>query len=154
MIEIKRTDSMDEGFISLVQRLDVELADRDGDEHSYYAQFNKIDTLKYVVLARMDGRPVGCGAVKEFSVDAMEVKRMFTDPAARGCGIASAVLAELEGWASELGYRACVLETGWRQPEAIGLYRKSGYKQIPNYGQYVGMENSVCFRKQIGRPEK
>jgi GNAT superfamily N-acetyltransferase len=79
----------------------------------------------------------------------MEVKRMYTDPSVRGKGVASAVLRELEKWSRELGYSACVLETGWRQPEAVALYRKSGYEQIPNYGQYAGMENSVCFRKPL-----
>src|SRR5688500_5631819 len=149
MIQIKRTDSADPDFAGLVRRLDVELAERDGDQHSYYAQFNKIDLLKQVVVAYFDGHAAGCGAVKEFSPGEMEVKRMYTDPNVRGKGVASAVLCDLEKWAHELGYSACVLETGWRQPEAIALYRKSGYDQIPNYGQYIGMENSVCFRKTL-----
>ncbi len=54
-------------------------------------------------------------------------------------------------WASELGYTSCVLETGKRQPEAIALYTKNGYKIIPNYEQYEGVENSVCFRKIISK---
>ncbi len=58
-------------------------------------------------------------------------------------------LAELEKWAAELGYNKCVLETGKKQPEAIALYKRSGYKIIPNYGQYIGIENSVCFEKAI-----
>lgn len=149
-VEIKRTDSDDPDFVDLVRHLDVELAERDGSEHSYYAQFNKIDMLRNVVVACIDGKAVGCGAVKEFSPEEMEVKRMYTDPNARGKGVAFAVLNELEEWARELGYTACVLETGWRQPEAIALYRKAGYEQIPNYGQYIGMENSVCFRKVLG----
>ena len=149
-VEIKRTDSDDPDFVGLVRHLDVELAERDGSEHSYYAQFNKIDMLRNVVVACMDGKAVGCGAVKEFSPEEMEVKRMYTDPNVRGKGVAFAVLNELEKWARELGYTACVLETGWRQPEAIALYRKAGYEQIPNYGQYIGMENSVCFRKVLG----
>lgn len=149
MIEIKRTDSANPDFAGLVRDLDAELAERDGDEHSYYAQFNKIDLLKNVVVAYFDGRAVGCGAVKAFSPVEMEVKRMYTDPNVRGKGVASAVLCDLEKLARELGYSACVLETGWRQPEAVALYRKSGYEQIPNYGQYAGMENSVCFRKNL-----
>lgn len=44
----------------------------------------------------------------------------------------------------------CVLETGIRQPEAIALYKRSGYVQIPNYGQYLNVENSVCFEKVLG----
>jgi GNAT superfamily N-acetyltransferase len=74
---------------------------------------------------------------------------MYTRPGARGKGIASLVLAELERWAGELSYGRCVLETGKRQPEAIALYKKRGYTSIPNYGQYIGVDNSVCFEKEI-----
>src|SRR6185436_21021693 len=59
------------------------------------------------------------------------------------------VLNELEKWASELSYQKCILETGWRQPDAIRLYEKNGYKRISNYGKYAGIENSVCFEKNI-----
>jgi GNAT superfamily N-acetyltransferase len=76
---------------------------------------------------------------------------MYTVPAFRGQGIAAAVLNALEQWAAELSYESCVLETGKRQPEAIALYKKSGYIIIPNYGQYAGVENSVCFRKTLPR---
>jgi GNAT superfamily N-acetyltransferase len=79
----------------------------------------------------------------------MEVKRMFTLPECRGKGVATKVLDELEKWATELGYKKCILETGKRQPEAIALYKKNGYKRISNYGQYVAMENSVCFEKEM-----
>jgi putative acetyltransferase len=144
-----RVDSSDRDFVGLVRLLDADLAVRDGSEHAYYAQFNKIDMLRHVVVAELDGRAVGCGAIKEFEPGVMEIKRMYTDPASRGKGVATAVLNELEKWAAELGYTGCILETGVRQPEAIGLYKKCGYEQIPNYGQYVGMENSVCFRKKI-----
>jgi GNAT superfamily N-acetyltransferase len=79
----------------------------------------------------------------------MEVKRMYTIPESRNKGIATKVLNELEKWASELAYQKCILETGKRQPDAIWLYQKNGYKSIPNYGKYVEMENSVCFEKDI-----
>jgi GNAT superfamily N-acetyltransferase len=102
-----------------------------------------------VVVAYENGRPVSCGAMKEFGPGTMEIKRMYTAPESRGKGIASIVLAELEAWAGELGYEKCVLETGKRQPEAIALYQKNGYKLIPNYGQYAGVENSLCFEKEL-----
>lgn len=149
MRTLVRTNSDHPDFIHLVQFLDAELAIRDGDEHAFYAQYNKIDTIKYVVVAFDDTVPVGCGAIKEFSPDTMEVKRMYTLPQHRGKGIASAMLTELEHWASELHFRKCILETGLRQPEAIALYEKNGYHLIPNYGQYAGMENSVCFEKML-----
>lgn len=151
MIRVTRTDSDDQDFIELVKHLDADLSARDGSEHAFYAQFNKIDRIKYVVVAYEDDHPVGCGAIKEYASDTMEVKRMYTTPESRGKGVASTVLAELEIWAAELSYEKCILETGKKQPEAIGLYQKSGYKLIPNYGQYAEIENSVCFEKIIKR---
>jgi putative acetyltransferase len=149
IVTLVRTDSDDVAFVGLVRLLDAELAERDGVDHSFYSQFNTIATLKHVVVAYANNLPVGCGAIKGSLPDSVEVKRMFTLPDSRGKGIASQVLAELERWAAELDYGKCVLETGKRQPEAIALYEKHGYRIIPNYGQYVGVENSVCFEKKI-----
>ncbi|MEO6589269.1 MAG: GNAT family N-acetyltransferase, partial [Pyrinomonadaceae bacterium] len=59
------------------------------------------------------------------------------------------ILAELENWAKELNFSECILETGLKQPEAIRLYQKSGYETILNYGQYAGVENSVCMKKVL-----
>lgn len=149
MILVKRTNSADKDFIQLVRLLDSELSLRDGEEHGFYDQFNKIDQIKYVVIVYEDGIPVACGAIKEYDTNIMEVKRMFTRSERRGRGIASKVLGELEKWAVELTYKKCILETGIRQPEAIKLYEKNGYTSIPNYGQYAGIENSRCFEKII-----
>ena len=149
MIRTKRTNSDNQDFIHLVKQLDAELAERDGKDHSFYAQFNKIDKIKHVIVEYENDKPVGCGAIKEYAPDTMEIKRMYTSPESRGKGIASRVLRELEGWASELSYEKCILETGKKQPEAIGLYEKNGYKTIPNYGQYAGIENSLCFEKHL-----
>jgi len=74
---------------------------------------------------------------------------MYVIPEKRNKGFASEVLKELENWALELSYNKCILETGKRQPEAISLYKKNGYSNIPNYGQYSGVENSVCFQKVL-----
>lgn len=149
MINLIRTDSDNPDFVALVKLLDADLARRDGADHSFYAQFNKIDKIRHVVLAYDNGTPVGCGAIKQFAPDAMEVKRMYILPEHRNKGIATIILSELERWAGELSYARCVLETGKRQPEAIELYKKNGYKVIANYGQYVGIENSVCFEKGL-----
>ena len=149
MIRTIRTNSENPDFIELVKYLDADLAIRDGNEHSFYAQFNKIDKIKFVVVAYDDDQPVGCGAIKEFAPHTMEIKRMFTSPGCRGKGIATIVLTELENWAAEMSFEKCILETGKKQPEAIALYTKSGYHSIPNYGQYAGVENSVCFVKYM-----
>jgi len=146
---IRRTDSSDPDFRELVALLDAELAERDGDEHPFYAQFNKIDLIRNAVVATVDGEAVGCGAYKPYEGDIVEIKRMFVRPRGRGKGIAVAVLDELERWAREEGYSSAVLETGFKQPEAIRLYEKSGYVRIPNYGQYAGVANSLCMRKDL-----
>jgi GNAT superfamily N-acetyltransferase len=74
---------------------------------------------------------------------------MYVLPEQRGKGIAHQILNELEKWAKELGYADCILETGKKQIEAIGLYQKAGYLIIRNYGQYQGVEYSVCMQKSI-----
>jgi putative acetyltransferase len=148
-ITMKRTTPEDNDFRELVKELDIDLKKRDGEEHVFYAQFNKTDTIRHVVVAYEGQLPVGCGALKEYSIDAMEVKRMFVVPDKRGNGIASKMLYELENWSKELGYKKCVLETGKKQPEAIRLYQKNQYAIIPNYGQYEGVENSICFEKEL-----
>lgn len=154
MIEVIRTDSENNDFVDLVRQLDAELAIRDGDEHAFYAQFNKIAKLKHVVLAYEDGKALGCGAIRELESGDIEIKRMFVPLESRGKGIATKVLLELEDWAREMSFTRCVLETGLKQPEAIRLYEKNGYERIQNYGQYVDVGNSVCFGKNITTEEK
>ncbi len=149
MLKIIRTDSTNNDFIELVKDLDQYLAEKDGDEHSFYAQYNKISMLQHVVIAYENETAVGCGAIKDFNSESMEVKRMFTLPSQRGKGIASKILQNLENWIAELGYKTCVLETGIRQQEAVEFYKKSGYLTTPNYGQYQGIQNSLCFEKKI-----
>ncbi len=148
-MKIIRTNSENKDFIDLVKLLDADLAQRDGEDHSFYAQFNKIDTIKHAVVLYENDIPLACGAIKEFDTDSMEIKRMYTLSQNRGKGIASKILSELEKWAKELSYKRCVLETGLKQPEAIALYKKNGYDVIPNYGQYIGVENSKCFEKVL-----
>lgn len=149
MIALQRTDPSNLHFINLVKQLDAFLAIIDGEDHAFYNAFNAIGFLKYAVVAYANEQPVACGAIKEFTSTAMEVKRMFTLPEWRGKGLASQILKELEKWTKELGYTTCVLETGIRQTEAIALYEKSGYQRIPNYGQYAGVDASVCFEKML-----
>ncbi len=148
-IELVRTDSSNEDFQNLVNELNAYLAELDGDEHEFYSQFNAIDQLKNVVVAYMYDKPVACGAMKAHDTEAMEIKRMFTSPENRGHGLGSKIVSELETWAKELGYTAIVLETGDRQPDAIALYLKMGFEKTANYGQYIGIANSRCFRKTL-----
>jgi len=147
VIDIIRTNSQNQDFIELVKLLDVDLANRDGEDHAFYDQFNKIDTIKHCLVAYGNKKPIACGGIKQFDFNTMEIKRMYVLPEHRGKKIAQNILSELENWAKELGIEKCVLETGKKQPEAISLYKKCDYKLTPNYGQYSNIENSVCFEK-------
>ena len=144
-----RTNSENEDFRELVALLDADLQIRDGAEHSFYAQFNKIDKIRHVVVAYENEKAVGGGAFREYEPNVAEIKRMYVREENRGHGIAGKILAELESWAKELNFSECILETGVKQPEAIRLYQKSGYQITPSYGQYLNVENSVCMKKVI-----
>lgn len=149
MIIIKRTTSDNEDFNNLVAQLDAYLKVLDGDDHAFYAQFNKSSLLKNAVVCYENNIAVGIGAYKELEPKVAEIKRMFTLPEHRGKGIAKAILTELETWAKEENYTTSILETGFLQLDAIGLYQKLGYKIIENFGQYSGVANSVCMKKII-----
>jgi GNAT superfamily N-acetyltransferase len=150
MIHIKRTQSSNPDFQKLIKDLDRELAIRDGDEYAFFAQYNTLVNIQHVVLIMVDDTAVGCGAIKPYNEKTIEVKRMFVAEGHRSAGLATMILTELEKWATELGFRHCILETGIRQPEAIRLYTKNAYQSIPNYGQYEGVASSVCFEKWLG----
>jgi len=151
MIKLVRTDSENQDFINLVKHLDEYLAEKNSSTHSFYDQFNKIDKIKHVVVVYKDDQPIGCGAIKQYATNTMEIKRMYTSPNHRGKGVASNILTELEIWATELAYQKCILETGTERLDAIKLYKKNGYVLIPNYGQYAEIETSVCFQKEMIR---
>jgi GNAT superfamily N-acetyltransferase len=149
MIDIVRTHSEDNDFIQLVAELDAYLKVTDGDEHAFYNQFNGITVLNNIVVAYQNGTAIGCGAFKKFDDTSVEIKRMYTSPQARGNGVATNILRALELWASELGFKTCILETGIRQKEAVEFYKKNNYTTIPKYGQYANMDNSLCFKKEL-----
>lgn len=149
MHRLLRTHGQHPHFLLLVKMLDEELACIDGAEHAFYHQYNSVAAITHALVLYAHEEPVACGAIKQFDEHAVEVKRMYTVPQHRGKGLAGKVLLALESWAQELGYTHTVLETGKRQPDAIALYKKWGYHIIPNYGQYAGVTNSVCFQKDL-----
>jgi len=150
MINLIRTTSDNPDFVKLVKQLDAYLKITDGDEHEFYNQFNAIEALKNVVVTYKDGIPIGCGAFKHFDNNTVEIKRMYVIPESRIGGVGQQILTNLEDWAAFLGYTSCILETGKRQTEAVKFYRKCNYIEIEKYGQYKHMENSLCFKKEIG----
>jgi GNAT superfamily N-acetyltransferase len=101
------------------------------------------------LVGYVDGEPVACGGVCRYDARTAEIRRMYVVPAARGRGLSREVLAALEEEARASGYDAVRLETGYRQSEAIALYRSSGYEPIERYGPYVNDERSVCFEKRL-----
>lgn len=151
MEKLKRTTSDDLDFHDLITLLDQELKIRDGEEHTFYAQYNKIDKIKNVVIYFDQGIAIGCGSFKEFDNKTIEIKRMFVHQKFRCKGIGALILKELESWASEINYTDSVLETGIKQPEAINLYKKAGYVIIPNFGPYQNVANSICMKKHLNK---
>jgi GNAT superfamily N-acetyltransferase len=151
------TDPTNPDATVLIQRLSAELGNRYGDDGSGAFSVEDVQIPRSVfVIAYVDGNPMGCGALKPFSPETpgiAEVKRMFVEPHVRGRGLSRKILANLEDVALENGYDTVRLETGKKQPEAIGLYKSAGYYQIPCYGQFAHRPLSVCFEKKIFKEE-
>jgi GNAT superfamily N-acetyltransferase len=147
---IIRANSDHPHFALLASELEAELRIRDGENHELYAQLNKVDILDHVLIAYKKDAPAGCGALRIYAPGTMEMKRVYVKPEFRKMGIAAELVAQLETWCIELGNFSCILETGKNQPEAISLYKKLSYQEIPKFGIYQHSENSVCFRKELG----
>jgi putative acetyltransferase len=152
-ISIKQDNPHGKAATQLVRELSAEITRRYsdlGDDGS--GSFSPNDALvprSAFVVARLDGQPVGCGALRPMDSESAEIKRMFVAVGARRLGIGRGILAELERLAGEFGYRVMRLETGNRQPEAIALYEKYGFYRIPPFGQYAGNPLCRCFEKGV-----
>jgi GNAT superfamily N-acetyltransferase len=148
-IRISKTTSENPDFINLIGALDKSLWERYPELKTDYWGNNIIELNPNVVVIYLENNPVACGCFKKYDKDTIEIKRMFVSLEARGMGFAQNILRELELWAHDLGYSFSVLETLYKQKEAIALYQKTGYSIVDNYEPYVGLENSICMRKQI-----
>ena len=146
MLNLVRTNSENKDFQKQTGLFDEFLIDIDGDEKEFFAQFNQI-YIENVLICYENEVALGCGAFKKLDSQTAELKRMFVLPEGRGKGIATKILTELEIWAKDSGYDSCILETSQKLESAIALYRKYGYKDIPNYGQYIGVKSSMCMKK-------
>ncbi len=152
-LTIKRTNSNDADFNNLIRQLDYELWTIMNEVQATYDQYNKVPDLPTVVLVYDNNKVVGCGCFKKFDDTTVEIKRMFVVPESRGNNVATTVLAELEKWAMELSYTNAVLETGKRMTPANRLYQKNGYSITENYGQYIGLPESVCMKKELSKSQ-
>ncbi len=128
MINLIRTNPENIDFSNLIKELDKNLHEINGEEQLLFNEFNKIDMIKHVVIAYENNYPIGCGAIKHYSEDTIEVKRMFVSKDYRGQGIASQILNNLTSWAKKMDYKRCILETGIKQVDAITLYKKNSFK--------------------------
>lgn len=150
MIKIGRTSPKSTDFHKLVEMLDKDLWTRYPETQQQYETHNKIALDARVILAYEADKAVGCGCFRETDDPGIvEIKRMYVMEEARGKGIAKLILKELEAWALEEGKKGAILETGTRQPEAVSLYSKLGYKKISKYGPYVNLEESICMGKDL-----
>jgi GNAT superfamily N-acetyltransferase len=138
--------------VALIARVQQEYVVRYGEEDQ-----TPVDPAEFAppaglfLVAYLDGAPAACGGWRVHGADASEaeLKRMYVSPAARGRGLARAVLAELERTALAAGLTRMVLETGSRQPEAIALYLSAGYAEVPSFGYYAGAPDAVHLGKTI-----
>jgi len=148
-VKFIRTTSENADFRKLINALDEDLYHRNGEAQLQYRQYNQVDQINHVIVIYAEDKPVGCGCYKRFDDKTVEMKRMFVLPEMRGKQLAARMLQELEAWAIEEGNTSAVLETGHRQVEAVRLYTIAGYSLTENYGQYIGMEESICYRKEL-----
>lgn len=149
MIELKSVLNNDKDLLELVRLLDNDLNSRYGNLQAEYDKYNKLDSIDAAIVAYSNLIPIGCGCFKSFDKQTVEIKRMFVKQEYRGKGISILILDQLEQTAKQNGFSKSILETGIGQPEAIRFYNKSGYKQIDNFGQYIGNINSVCMSKLL-----
>jgi GNAT superfamily N-acetyltransferase len=131
---------------ALIAALDAELTALYPEPGSTFLRLDEADAF---VIARRTGTPVGCGAMRMLEAGTAEIKRMYVAHDARGAGVGACLLSALESEARALGATRIVLETGPRQPAALGLYRRAGYVEIPPFGEYVGSPLSVCMEKKL-----
>jgi GNAT superfamily N-acetyltransferase len=111
--------------------------------------FTELPVADLFLIARIDGAPAGCGAVRFIDPTTAEVKRMYVAPAARGNGVGRQLLENLEAFARAQGAERLVLETGPRQLEALALYERAGFTVTPCWGEYAHGNNSICYEKPL-----
>lgn len=145
------TDGCNSDFIELCHGLDNFLNELVGGEENRaeYIPYNQLDDIHNVIIAYDDAIPVGCAGFKKYDDECAEVKRVFVRQEYRGKGISNKLMELLENVAREQGYCYLVLESGEPLVAAMALYRKIGYKIIPNYGQYKDMPDSICMKKKL-----
>ena len=156
-VTIRREHPGTEAASQLIAELDTYLAPLYPQESQHGYSIEKLveQQVEFYVLY-CDGEPAACGGVQFFN-DAQgtgsaygELKRMYVRDRFRGRGFGKRLLEHLERLATDKGVTTMRLETGTRQPEAVGLYEKAGYYHIPPFGDYWADPVSLCYEKRLG----
>ncbi len=150
-MEFHRTDGTDKDFIENCRLLDMDLDRRVGKEikRDKYIKYNRLDEIKEAIVVYEDDKVIAGGAIRRYDDENIELKRVFVHTEYQGRGIGSRLVSLLIEWAMELGYKRMILETGELLAESCAMYKKLGFKVIPNYGPYVDMPESLCMAKNL-----
>lgn len=151
LIEFKRTDGKNKDFIENCRLLDMDLDRRVGKKikREKYEKYNQLDEIQEAIVVYNDNKAVGGGAIRRYNNEDIELKRVFVHTKYQGQGIGTKLVSLLIEWAAELGYKRIILETGELLEESCYVYKKLGFKVIPNYGPYVDMPESLCMARDL-----
>lgn len=155
-IVIESVDWDDPRAAALRDAMDAELRPRYADRVAtrppeslrQRLRIDKDDVIFTAIALDETGEAIAHAALRRLGGE-IEVKRVFTRPHARGTGVSVGLMRALEEVAKRHGARRLILQTGDRQPEAVGLYRKLGYRPIPVYPPYHDFPASKCFEKLL-----
>ncbi len=138
-------------FSEVCRLLDIDLDELVGNafDRSQYIKYNQTANIHDVVLVYDGENLVGGGGFKFYDEESAELKRVFIKKEYRGRGLSRELLYRIEALAKIKGYRYMLLESGELLVDAMALYRRAGYKEISNYGQYIDMTDSICMSKKL-----
>lgn len=149
-VTIAREPVRQKTVIALLQQSDAYMATLYPAESNHLLDVASLEKPEVsFFVARKDGEIVGCCALVVSGEGAAEIKRMFVSPEARGLAIGRLLMEALEDCARATGLAAIRLETGISQPEAIGLYRRFGFVEIPPFGSYRPDPLSLFMEKRL-----
>ncbi|NIG21019.1 GNAT family N-acetyltransferase [Pantoea sp. Al-1710] len=149
MITIESADALAPESQRLIEQLSTELAAITGNNGKSHFNAEALNERRSIwVLAKdQQGRAVGCASLRPLSHDIAELKRMYSDRSVYGVG--AALLEHLQRWAVSVGFEEIQLSTRAINTRAVDFYLKHGFKQIENYGPYVGRTESVCLSRTL-----
>ena len=146
------TDRNNTDFIFLCGQLNHELVTKlPGPVDPISSRAEDTDDFQYVLLGKADGIPIACAAIRPFSQNTAELKRMYVSPEWRRRGLGMTIIEKCEAIAHQCQYRTIVLETNTRLPDARSLYEKAGYEEPESYWPYAFLDDTFCMKKDISQ---